>query len=97
MIGCIPSTAEIVTPGNHPIPPDHHALTNAKVIIKPGTTLNDATVVINNGRIINVTENGKPPKTARVWDMRTKKEVHVLGGHSNTIGANQHARHNKNA
>ena len=70
MIGCIPITAEIVTPGNHPIPPDHHALTNAKVIIKPGTTLNDATVVINNGRIISVTENGKPPKTARVWDMR---------------------------
>ena len=70
LIGCIPITAEIVTPGNHPIPPDHHALTNAKVIIKPGTTLNDATVVINNGRIISVTENGKPPKTARVWDMR---------------------------
>jgi len=70
LIGCIPITAEIVTPGNHPIPPDHHALTNAKVIIKPGTTLNDATVVINNGRIISVTKNGKPPKTARVWDMR---------------------------
>ena len=67
--GCIPITAEIVTPGNHPIPPDHHALTNAKVIIKPGTTLNDATVVINKGRIISVTENGKPPKTARIWNM----------------------------
>ena len=70
MIGCIPIAAEISPPGNRPIPPDHHALTNAKVIIKPGTTLNDATVVINNGRIISVTENGKPPKTARVWDMR---------------------------
>ena len=70
MIGCIPIAAEIATPGNHPIPPDHHALTNAKVIIKPGTILIDATVVINNGRIISVTENGKPPKTARVWDMR---------------------------
>ena len=69
MSGCIPITAEIVTPGNHPIPPDHHALTNAKVIIKPGTTLNDATVVINKGRIISVTENGKPPKTARIWNM----------------------------
>ena len=24
---------------------------------------------------------------ARVWDMRTKHQVHVLGGHSGTVGS----------
>jgi len=70
MLICYSSiSAEIVAPGNRPIPPDHHALTHATVITKPGFTLKDATVIINNGRIISVTKTSKPPETARVWDM----------------------------
>ncbi|MEC9331171.1 MAG: amidohydrolase family protein [Verrucomicrobiota bacterium] len=69
LISCMPISAEILAPGNRPIPPDHHALTHATVVTKPGTSLKDATVVINNGRIISVTENGKSPETAREWDM----------------------------
>ena len=27
------------------------------------------------------------PKVARVWDVRTARSVHCLGGHGNTIGS----------
>ena len=63
------SAAKIVAPGNRPVPPGHHALTHAKVFTKPGVSVDDATVVIHNGRIVSVTTKGEVPDTARVWDM----------------------------
>ena len=30
---------------------------------------------------------GGRDSVARVWDMRTKMQVHVLSGHTNTVGA----------
>ena len=64
-----PTDAEILPPGNRPLPPGHHALIHAKVVVKPEVTLNDATVIIRNGRIEKVTEKGDAPDTAREWDM----------------------------
>ena len=61
--------AEIVAPGNRPVPPGHHALTHATVVTKPGVKIEDATVVIHNGRIVSVTKQGEAPDTARIWDM----------------------------
>ena len=61
--------AEIVAPGNRPVPPGHHALTHATAVTKPGVKIEDATVVIHNGRIVSVTKQGEAPDTARVWDM----------------------------
>ncbi|SVB77807.1 uncharacterized protein METZ01_LOCUS230661, partial [marine metagenome] len=64
-----PTNAEILPPGNRPLPPGHHALIHAKVVVKPGVTINGATVIIRDGRIQAVTENGQTPETAREWDM----------------------------
>ncbi|MDP7177718.1 MAG: amidohydrolase family protein [Verrucomicrobiota bacterium] len=64
-----PIRAEILPPGNRPLPPGHHALIHAKVVIKPGLTIDDATVVIRDGRIESVTEKGDTPDSAREWDM----------------------------
>lgn len=64
-----PIRAEIQPPGNRPLPPGHHALIHAKVVIKPGLTIDDATVVIRDGRIESVTEKGDTPDSAREWDM----------------------------
>ena len=56
-------------PRNRPVPPGHHALTHATVVTKPGVKIEDATVVIHNGRIVSVTKTGEAPDTARIWDM----------------------------
>ena len=61
--------AEILPPGNRPLPPGHHALIHAKVVVKPGLTIDDATVIIRDGRIETVTEKGDTPDSAREWDM----------------------------
>ena len=61
--------AEILPPGNRPLPPGHHALIHAKVVVKPGVTIDDATVIIRDGRIETVTEKGDTPDSAREWDM----------------------------
>ena len=69
LAGLIAAEAEIVPPGNRPIPPGHHALTHATVVTKPSVTIDDATVVIHNGRIVSVSSKGAVPETARVWNM----------------------------
>ena len=63
------ANADILPPGNRPLPPGHHALINATVIIKPGVSIKNATVVIRDGRIQSVNEKSKPPASARKWDM----------------------------
>ena len=63
------ANAEILPPGNRPLPPGYHALLHAKVTVKPGVTIDDATVVIRDGRIESVTEKGQAPDSAREWDM----------------------------
>src|ERR1041384_2979350 len=57
-------------PANGPQPnePTWHALVNAELIPQPGKRIAKATVVVKDGRIVSVTENGAPPAGARVWD-----------------------------
>lgn len=62
--------AELLPPGFRPQPVGVHALVGGKVIIKPGETLDDATIVIRNGYIEKVGSNVTPPADARVWDMK---------------------------
>ncbi|MBT6788424.1 MAG: amidohydrolase family protein [Verrucomicrobia bacterium] len=64
-----PANAEILPPGNRPLPPGHHALKHATVVVKPGVTITNATVIIRDGRIQAVTEKSQAPDTAREWDM----------------------------
>jgi imidazolonepropionase-like amidohydrolase len=46
-----------------------HALVGARVVTAPGHTLDDATIVIQNGLIQQVGRNMEPPAGARVWDL----------------------------
>jgi imidazolonepropionase-like amidohydrolase len=50
-------------------PPGVHALTNARVVVAPGRSLPNATVVIRDGVIEAVGANVRPPADARVWDL----------------------------
>lgn len=64
------SGAELLPPGFRPQPVGVHALVGGKVIVKPGQTLEDATIVIRNGYLENVGSNVTPPADARVWEMK---------------------------
>src|SRR5579884_522198 len=60
---------EILPPGFRPLPPGVHALTNAHMMVKPGKTLTNATIIIRDGFIEKVGNEVTIPPDARVWDM----------------------------
>lgn len=64
-----PMNAELAAPGFRPLPPGSHALVGARVVTRPGTTLERATIVIRDGWIVEVGPEVRPPADARVWDM----------------------------
>ncbi len=68
------SAADITPPGQRPRPLGAHALVNARVVVKPGTVLEGATIIIRNGRIQAVLPKGNPdiPADARVWVLSGK-------------------------
>ncbi|MFG0329910.1 MAG: amidohydrolase family protein [Phycisphaerales bacterium] len=54
-------------------PPRVHALLNARVVVKPGETIDRATVVIRDGMIESVdAAGGRAPDDARAWDLEGK-------------------------
>ncbi len=59
-------------PGDRPDPLGVHALVGAKVVTKPGTVLEKATIVVRKGRIEAVGEKVQVPKDARVWNLAGK-------------------------
>ena len=61
----------------HRNPPRAWALTNAIVHVAPGKTIENGTVVIRDGMIINVGSNVKIPKQATILDMDGK---HIYAG-----------------
>lgn len=62
--------AEILPPGNRAVPLGVHALVGGKVVVKPGQTLDGATVLIRDGLIEKVGTNLVVPPDARVWDTK---------------------------
>jgi hypothetical protein len=62
--------ADILPPGNRAVPPGVHALVGGKVVVKPGETLDSATILIRDGLIEKVGTNIPTPPDARVWDMK---------------------------
>ena len=65
------SGTEIKPPGERPTPLGVHALAGARVVVKPGVVMGNATVIIRNGRIADVLGAGeKVPAEARVWHMK---------------------------
>lgn len=61
---------ELAPPGRRPEPPEVHALTNAKVVVKPGTTIEPCTIVLRDGLIEAVGAEVAVPPDARVWDLK---------------------------
>src|SRR5438045_4482375 len=49
--------------------PRMHALTNARMIVAPGKTIEKGTVLIRDGLIMEVGPDVKVPAEARVWDL----------------------------
>jgi hypothetical protein len=64
------ASGEILPPGVRPRPVGVHALVGGKVVVKPGETLDGATVVIRDGHIEAVGKNISAPADARVWDAK---------------------------
>ena len=56
-------------PGFDPEPPTWHALVHARVVVRPGVELANATVVLRDGRIAAVGADLRAPEGARVWDL----------------------------
>jgi hypothetical protein len=50
--------------------PTVHAFTNARIVVAPGKTITQGTLVIRNGVIEALGENVAPPADARLWDMK---------------------------
>src|SRR2546421_1121319 len=52
--------------------PRMHALTNARIIVAPGKTIEKGTVLIRDGLIVEAGPDVKVPAEARVWDLAGK-------------------------
>lgn len=57
--------------GIHDRSSSHYAFTHATVLVEPGKQIKNATLVIENGQIISVTENGKIPAGATEIDLKS--------------------------
>ena len=53
-------------------PPRSFALVGGTVVVEPGKVLDSATIVVRDGHIESVTENGEPPAGVRVIDLSAK-------------------------
>ncbi|MBE7493534.1 MAG: amidohydrolase family protein [Verrucomicrobiaceae bacterium] len=61
--------SSIRPPGLRPLEAASHALTNARIVVKPGTVIEKGTVVLRDGRIVAVGEKIAIPDDARVHDL----------------------------
>lgn len=60
--------ADFPAPGFRPPPPDTHALTGARLFVRPGEAVSNAVVVIRDGRIAAAGTGVAAPAGARLWD-----------------------------
>jgi len=60
------SAAQLLPPGHRPEPPGVHALVGGTVFVRAGEKIEEATILIRNGRIAAVGKNLEIPKDARV-------------------------------
>ncbi len=72
MLVATPSSAQQPDRGPHHSDPRWHALLHATLHSSPGEVIDDATVVVRNGVIVNVSAGAPPPNGARVWDCTGK-------------------------
>jgi imidazolonepropionase-like amidohydrolase len=60
---------EILPPGHKPLPPGVHALVGGRIITRPGTVIENGTIIIRDGRVEAVGKDLTAPDDARVWKM----------------------------
>jgi imidazolonepropionase-like amidohydrolase len=60
---------EVRPPGNRPLEASVHALVGGRVVIRPGTEFEKATIVIRDGRIVAVAAEAAVPAEAQVHDL----------------------------
>ncbi len=60
---------ELSPPGFRPSAHGFHALVGAKVVLRPGTSFTNGTIVIRDGTITAVGPNLPAPDGARIWDL----------------------------
>jgi len=56
--------------GPRPVHAGWHALVHGAAVTSPGNTVDNATIVLRDGRIVSVSSGTKPPAGARVWDCK---------------------------
>ena len=84
---------ELLPPGFPPAPPGVHALVGGTVVIRPGETLTNGTIVIRDGLIQAVGANISVPADARVWDLKGATiyagfiEPYLVMGETNSPGS----------
>ncbi|MBR9989922.1 MAG: amidohydrolase family protein [Gemmatimonadetes bacterium] len=59
VVSAVPASAQAP-----PTPPDHYALTNARIVVAPGRVIERGTVVVRDGRIVAVGERVSVPAAA---------------------------------
>ena len=75
----LPSLAWADPPGTEPAvgirqrPPASHSLVHVRLIPEPGKVVEDATIVIRDGRIHSIQAGGPPLPGSRVWDLSGKQ------------------------
>jgi imidazolonepropionase-like amidohydrolase len=62
--------ADLLPPGFRPLPLGVHALVGAKVVTKPGESIENGTIIIRDGLIKAVGKDVTVPADARVWEMK---------------------------
>lgn len=63
-------SAELLPPGHRPIAPGTHLLRGGTIFTRPGEKLENASILIRDGRIAAVGSDIASPDQARVWDMQ---------------------------
>ncbi|HVK59041.1 MAG TPA: amidohydrolase family protein, partial [Candidatus Kapabacteria bacterium] len=63
-------SAELLPPGHRPNPPGTYFLHGATVFTRPGERIENASILVRDGRIEAVGANLETPADARVWDMQ---------------------------
>ena len=61
--------------------PRVHALIHARVVTKPGTVIEDATLVLRDGLVVAVGSKVKPPDDARIWEPEPQT-IYTWEGHA---------------
>src|SRR6266850_7136679 len=62
--------ADLLPPGFRPAPPGVHALIGGTVVVKPGETIEGATIILRDGLIKQVGKGVVPPEDARITDLK---------------------------